>query len=479
MRKISKNRIIKISNLLLAEMIMLITILLPYYQVNAEEYWPSSVDVNSTSAIVIEQETGAILYSQNDKEKLYPASITKVMTALIALENSDLDETVVFSADAVYKNEGGTSSIARDLNEEMSMEYCLYGMMLESANECAWAIAEHIAGDVDSFSDMMNEKAAELGCVNTHFSNPNGLHKDDHYTCAYDMALISREAFKNKKFQQIVGTKSYTIPPTNKHKDETPLNNHHKMLHFYHTSKYLYEYCLGGKTGYTDNAGNTLVSYARKDGMTLVCVVMNASEENHYVDTTNLFNYCFDNFNVYNVSKNTKIEDVESQAGSFSDNKGIIGIDPAGVVVLPKTATYTDAKMSVESCKDSDKNVVAQIAYTYANRYVGGAKIYFSTDEPNYYPFDTLDVAVGGSGKDFYRIDFKYILLILLVIVAIACLIYYIYSKSGDILLFKHRHIDSKRKPKTNFKKINRKRKRRKKALNQRQIYINNKKRRL
>ena len=158
-------------------------------------YWPSAVTAESGAAIIMEENTGAVLYEKNSHAENYPASITKIMTALLAVENCDLNEEITFSEDAVYKNEGSTSHIARDVGEKMTMEQCLYGMMLESANECAYAIGEHVAGgDINDFVDMMNERAKELGCKNTHFVNPNGLPDEDHYTSAYDMALIAREA---------------------------------------------------------------------------------------------------------------------------------------------------------------------------------------------------------------------------------------------------------------------------------------------
>ena len=263
----------------------------------AEESWPGGIDTQSAAAIVMEQETGAILYEKNIHATYYPASITKILTALVALENSSLDEVVTFSKDAVYLNEGDSSHISRDVGEQMTMEQCLYGMLLESANECAYAIAEHVGGgDVNVFVDMMNQKAAELGCQDSHFNNTNGLPDENHYVSAYDMALISRAAYQNPTFAKIIGTESYQIPPTNTHADPTPLNNHHSMLHPYHTSRYVYPYCLGGKTGYTRAANSTLVTYAAKDGMTLVCVVLNVTSPGHWIDTTNLFNYCFDNF---------------------------------------------------------------------------------------------------------------------------------------------------------------------------------------
>ena len=162
------------------------------------QYWPQGPEVQSSAAIVMELSTGLILYEKNINDVHYPASITKILTTLLALENSTMDEVVTFSKDSVYNTEG--SGIARDVGEEMTMEQCLYAIMLASANECAYAVAEHVSGDVNSFVNMMNERCAALGCKNTHFSNCNGLPDEQHYTSAYDMALIAREAYKNEYF---------------------------------------------------------------------------------------------------------------------------------------------------------------------------------------------------------------------------------------------------------------------------------------
>ncbi len=361
-------------------------------KVQAADYWPSSIDVNAESAIIMELETGTILYSKNMDDVHYPASITKIMTALIVLENCDLDEIVTFSAEAVYGTELGSSSIARDVDEQMTVEQTLYGMMLESANECAYALGEHVAGDVSSFVDMMNAKAEELGCKNTHFNNTNGLPDEDHYTSAYDMALIARAAYKIPKFAEIVGTKNYTIPPTNKHSDPTPLNNHHQMLHYYKTNQYLYEYCLGGKTGYTVVAGATLVTYAKKDGMTLICVVMKDTTSEQYNDTTNLFEYCFDNFTTYKVSDFASISEEDTNVtGILSENSELIKVDEDGIIVIPKTASVLDAVSSVEPYTDSeDSSIIGRINYSYADRNVGYADLLFTNTETGSYQMDNF-----------------------------------------------------------------------------------------
>ncbi|MBO6127584.1 MAG: D-alanyl-D-alanine carboxypeptidase, partial [Pseudobutyrivibrio sp.] len=387
--------------------------------------------------------------SKNMDDVHFPASITKIMTALIVLENCDLDETVTFSADAVYGTELGSSSIARDVNEEMTVEQTLYGMMLESANECAYALGEHVAGDIPSFVDMMNEKAKELGCTNTNFNNTNGLPDDEHYTTAHDMALIARAAYEIPKFAEIVGTKNYTIPPTNKHPDPTPLNNHHQMLHYYKTNKYLYEYCLGGKTGYTVVAGATLVTYAKKDGMTLICVVMKDTTSDEYTDTTNLFEYCFDNFSTYAVADFTSIsEDNTNITGVLSENSELIKVDESGIIVIPKTASVLDVTSEVVPYNDDNNpSVIGQLRYTYADRSVGNANLIFTNAETGSYPFDNLPVEEGGSGKKYIQVDYPKIGLIIAAIAFVVWIVLFIRSKSSQILLVKHRYQSRHPKP--------------------------------
>lgn len=433
--------------------------------VSAAEYWPDNLSVQSPAAIVMELETGTILYEKNIHQTYYPASITKIMTALVALENSRLDEVVTFSADAVYKNEGGTSHIARELGEQMTMEQCLYGMMLESANECAYAIGEHVGGSVDAFVGMMNDKAKELGCEDSHFNNTNGLPDTDHYVSAYDMAVISRAAYQNPVFAKIVGTKSYKIPPTNKHATETPLNNHHSMLHFYKTSKYLYEGCLGGKTGYTDAAGYTLVTYAQRDGMTLVAVVLNTVTPAQWTDTALLLDYCFNNFGVSCVADQAQLFTAEQGKvlGSFSDDMDLIEVDRSGVIVLPKTARFSEASATVTPVKDGKESaVVGRVEYTYAGHAVGGANLMYHQTKSQGFPFHNLSQEEGGSGIRSVHIDFVTIFLTLLALAAAVFLILFLYAALQRVLVRRRRKRNlQRRKKQTGYRTINRGRSRR------------------
>ena len=431
-------------------------------EVKAMEPWPSSVDTVSTAAIVMDVDSGAILYEKDIDTQYYPASITKVMTALIALENSALSEVVTFSSDAVFKNEGDSSHIGRDLGEQMTMEECLYAMMLESANECAYAIAEHVGGgDVNKFIQMMNTKAKELGCENTHFSNPNGLPDPNHYVSARDMALISRAAYQNKQFDKITGTKSYTIPPTNKHAEPTLLNNHHAMLNFYQTSRYLYDPCVGGKTGYTNDAGATLVTYAKKNGMTLVSVTLHGDTQTYYTDNINLLNYCFDNFIAYDLStlSDANTDNLAGKLGPLNSDSKYITKGEYSTVILPATASFSDTTYKLVPSQKED--VAAEMQYYYGDRYVGSADLMFVKTYTVPYPFHNIDEEEGGSDISYFRIDIKMILIILVILAVLYVALRLVRQRSGQMRLKKKRRVDSniRRRGKPQYTVIDRRRK--------------------
>lgn len=266
------------------------------------EGWPAGPQVEAEAAVVMDTDYGTILYAKNPNKKRYPASITKIMTTLVALENSKADEVVTFSENAVWGIERDSSNIGIDVGEQLTMEQCYYAMMLASANEVCMAVAEHIAGSTEDYVELMNKKAQQLGCKNTHFNNTNGLPDKEHYTTAYDMALIAKAAYSNPLFKNIAKTVEYKIPPTNKWEEERYLLNHHKMLY---DSGVRYEGCLGGKTGYTQKALNTLVTYAHRNGSTLICVNLRTDGTPVYTDTAAMLDYGFNNFTwkkVYNMN---------------------------------------------------------------------------------------------------------------------------------------------------------------------------------
>lgn len=436
----------RLKNLVLSVICVISSFGMNHITADAAVYWPEGPETESPCVIVMEEETGTVLYEKMADEQHYPASITKIMTALLALENSKMDEVVTFSQDAVYKTEG--SGIWRDIGEEMTMEQCLYALMLNSANECAYAIAEHVGGSMENFVDMMNERAKELGCKNTHFANPHGLTDPDHYTCCRDMALIAREAYKNENFRIITGTARYNIPPTNKHDEITYLQNHNEMLYPYKSWEYKYEYCTGGKTGWTEAANSTLVTYAEKDGMTLICVVMNTIAPAQWKDSINLYNYYFDNFQVLNVAENEKRYDEEKKnTGALNINADYVKLDRDGVIVLPKTAEFEEAEPEI--VYDSEKeDVVARLSYTFADREVGGADIVRTGAKIETFAFQNEAAATetegvaSENGKKVFKIDLKKIFFILLGIAAAVVIIYLLKKFADNFYIIKHKYFN-------------------------------------
>lgn len=250
---------------------------------------PSGPEVTSQGCLLMDLDSGQILYSKNIHEKLYPASTTKILTALIVLEKCSLSDTVTVGDNPPYAD-GTKIYLYKD--EQLTVEQLLYAMMLESANDCAEALAEHISGSVEAFAVLMNQKAKELGCTDSNFVNPNGLHNDNHYTSAYDLALITKEAMKNPVFCKIVATRSSQIPPTNQQPALRYLNNLNKLL-FY--GRHYYKGVDGVKTGYTSEAKNTLVASCTRDGLHLLGVFLNCSS-GVYKDAKALFDYGYSNY---------------------------------------------------------------------------------------------------------------------------------------------------------------------------------------
>lgn len=371
-------------------------------QSNTWENWPAGPQVYAEAAIVMEAGTGTILYSKNIDEQLYPASITKLMTVLLALENLDMDEEVTFSHNAVFSIDYASSHIARDEGEILTAEECLYAIMLESANECSNAIAEQISGTTEAFADLMNQRAAELGCVNTHFVNPHGLPDENHYTCPRDMALIAREVIKYEKFRQIAETPRYTLRATNKKDEELLMNNHHYMINSYKTSRFLDDTVFAGKTGYTTAALNTLVTCATRNGMDLIVVTMKTQGTAErgvpvYTDTANLLNYASENFHKVNISENEENftigqgELFDTGTSIFGTTAPTIDMDPEGYVVLPVSADFADASPQLDFPDTEDSSLVATLSYTYAGQTIGSTSLLLSDSDIQEFDFGNTE----------------------------------------------------------------------------------------
>ncbi len=347
-------------------------------------------DLVANAAIVMDAASGQVLYEKNSQEKKYPASITKILTVLIALEhNVDFNATVTMSENAIWGVERDSTLIGLDVGEQVTVKDLVYATMVKSANECAYALAEYVAGDIESFAKLMNERAAEIGCKNTHFVTPNGLHDEDHYTTAYDMALITKEALKNETFREIAGTLNYTVPATNLTEETRPLWNGNKMIN--PAEPYYYEYCEGGKTGYTMKANNTLMTFAKKDGLELICVIMDCDGAKYaYSDSKALYNYCFNNYTYYRPLADFSFESEES--GTSTDNAILnnyytsldhdmidLSVDTDYALLLNKSVDTTQIERNVTFYDKAQDDVLGEITFTYNGEQIGSTPITSTT----------------------------------------------------------------------------------------------------
>lgn len=353
----------------------------------AKPEWPCDTGIESEAGIVMDMDSKTVLFGQNIHVKKAPASITKLLTALVVVENSDLSDMVTFSHEAIYDVESGSGNkMGMEEGDRLSVEDCLYLLLLQSSNQAANALAEHVAGNRAAFVDMMNDKAKELGCKDSHFANPSGLNDDTQLTTAYDMALIGIEAYGNPKLLEIGSAKKYKIPATKNNPDGRSFAMEHKLLITTDThNENYYPYAVAGKTGYTSIAGQTLVTYAKKDGRRLIAVTLKSKQITHYKDTIALFGFGFKNF------KNVKIAENETVYTSGTDqvpigekkyNPSDLSIDKNAVVTLPSSASFSDVEKKVETdlTGDHPKGAVARLSYTYDDRNIGSVYL-ISGDE--------------------------------------------------------------------------------------------------
>lgn len=344
--------------------------------------WPSGPGIYGEAAVLIDASTGTVLYNKKADKTMYPASITKIMTALLTIENCNMDEKVVFSEYAINSLEYDAMHAECQIGEEMTVKECLYALMLTSANEVATALGEHIAGSEKDFAKMMNDRAKKAGAKNTNFVNANGLHDPNHYVTAYDMAMITRAASQYSVFNDIVNSTAYTIPTNNKRKEAFTSYQRHKMV--WPASGYYYDGIIGGKTGFTDQSGTTLVTYAKRNDMTLICVVLNSNGYNVYKDTTVLLDFGFNNFSLVNASENDKrLSDSVSHnlSSPFETDNSSISLDSGSYVVLPKGTNISDLNTSVDF--KLSENSFGTITYKYGERTVGSAKLVYTSSTSN------------------------------------------------------------------------------------------------
>ncbi len=332
------------------------------------------------SAVLIDANSGTILAQKNADKKMYPASLTKIMTAILALEMGELTDVITVDDDTPFEIDG--SHIALKPGEILTLKDLLYALMLPSANDAASVIAKHYGGSLENFVKMMNQKAKDLGAYNTNFTNPHGLHDTNHYTTAADLALMTKYAMENDEFKKIVSTTKYEIQPTNIEDEPRFFTTYNKLIYnttynqIYVDGTYIspyYEYATGAKTGYTPEAGNCLAATAKKDGTELIAVIMKGISLEMYQDAHNLFNYGFGEYEFITlVSKNTFIKNIKITNG---DSKEISVITESDLTALIEKSSLDNIKSNIiinDITLPVDSNhVVGKIEYTLDNEVIG------------------------------------------------------------------------------------------------------------
>ncbi len=320
-------------------------------------YVPSTLmtppEIVGKAGIVVDVASGYTLYEKNINEMHYPASITKIMTATLALENLELSDSVTFSHNAVYSIEPGSSSAYAAEGEVFTVEQCLYGLMLISGNDLANGLAEKVSGSVEQFAELMTKKAKELGCISTQFKNPHGLHDEGHYTTAFDMAIIAINAYQNfEEFRTLCSTVRYDMPPTAMCEETRYWLNNNRMIR--EGEEYYYPACIGGKTGFTNEAGGTLVTYANINNRLLACVIMGSTNSaTAYADSISLYDY---------VAANATESDFAALDERAKEDAAVVA---AAKAALETTAKPVEKKTVKSSGKEEEKKSFSLLPFLF------------------------------------------------------------------------------------------------------------------
>ena len=405
-------------------------------------------DIEARNLLLAETKTGRILYERNADPKIYPASLTKLMTALLVVENCELDEIVTISENAVFSVPMEYVNANLQVGEELTVEDLLYVMLIPSANDAANALAEHVGGNIESFSAMMNSRAKELGCTGSNFTNPSGLHQDEHYTTTKDLFLISQKAIENNLIKKILGTTTYTLPSTNKYNKTSRIFTTTNYMIRKNLKNFYCDYCIGAKTGYTGEAKNCVVEFANKDGIELTAIVMGENAKvkgQKFYDAKKMFEYVFQNYdNIKVAEKDEKYKTIKINNGT-KETKNLDIIYKDNVTVLKE--------------KDNDSEIVENVEYSKVlapiqkGETIG--KIVYTYDGINY---ETELVANGDVEESRILTN-----LIKLLIVAVIIFIIYNLRKSNNKYgnhgkKYKNKKMKSKKTTIKNKKKTNRRR---------------------
>lgn len=336
----------------------------------------NELSLYSEAAILIDSNTGKILYEKNSEKKMYPASTTKILTAILAIENCNLNDKATVSYDAVMAVPSGYSNAALQIGEELTVGQLLEVLLVHSANDAANVLAEHVGGSMESFATMMNTKLNELGCTNTHFTNPSGKHDENHYTTAADLAKLAQYCMKNSTFRSIVSKSSCTIAATDKY-EQRHYNNTNDLVipsENKRADNYYYKYCIGIKTGYTKQAKNCLISASNKDGFELISVVLGAGPteiglSGRNIDSINLLNYGYENYTIKKIKDKDDIIKQIQVSNATKDTKDLDLVLSDGVTALMKQNASSESALPEIKIDDnisapiSKGTVVGSITY--------------------------------------------------------------------------------------------------------------------
>ena len=443
-----KQKIKQLLCFLLASQLFLIT-------AYAKPDWPSDTGIQAEAGIVIDAESGAVIFGQNIHSAYPPASITKILTALIVLENCELDETVTFSETAMNSVEADSGNkLSLVAGDQMSVEDALYALLLISVNQAANALAEHVAGDIPSFVEMMNARIEELGCRNSHFDNPSGLNGDTQNVSAYDMALIAQAAYQNETMLKISSDLTHKIGPTTNNPEGVSFRTEHRLLYTDDSSsEFYYPAAVAGKTGYLVKAGNTLVTYAEQDGRKLISVILKGSPRQYFIDAKNLLEFGFRSF--HNI-------EICTRESRYVTGDGLINLDgtdyrssdlmiePGRFITLPETADFDAAEIQIGAIPEGTEhpaNALAQLTYTYNERVIGTAflmtkEMPAETDTPDNSGIpdtETIDTAAptqndqaDSNGSERPKANILMVLVIVVILLAVAAVLWILHSRKKE-----------------------------------------------
>ena len=328
--------------------------------------------ITAPNLLLAELNSGKILYERKTDTKIYPASITKLMTAILVVENCNLTDIATVSEKAVTSVPYGYVNAKLQVGEKLTVEELLYAMLVPSANDAANALAEHVGGSIDSFAAMMNTRASELGCMGTNFTNPSGLHQKEHYTTTKDLYLIAQKAYSYDTIRKIIRTTQYTLPSTAKYPKKDRVLTTTNYLIRKEFTKYYYPYCTGAKTGYTGDAKNCVVEFAERDGMKLVAIVMGEAGKvkgKKFLDARQMFEYVFRYYESKVVAKKNDKYETKVISNGTKETRNLDVLYEGNISILQRKDNTNEPQKEVQYTNNKAPiqkgDVIGKITYEH------------------------------------------------------------------------------------------------------------------